>query len=259
LYAWKTQTIQTVKVKDMKRSMPFIFLLGLACLCGCAVAPIKILLLSGSNNHEWQATTPFIEGVYASDGRFTVDVTNRPDTLNARMLAAYQVVVSNWNAFPEQTIVWSQETRQALQDFISKGGGFVCIHAASATHYDWPAYLQLTGGRWGDKTHHGPIHTFQVQVTNPNHPITKGMKDFEIRDELWVDLECDPAAEVLCVAHAAEYADTPDKSEPVALVTQLGKGRGFYLVLGHDTKAMSDTAWQTLLLRGTKWTAKIKN
>jgi type 1 glutamine amidotransferase len=143
-------------------------------------------------------------------------------------------------------------------NFIRKGGGFVCVHAASATHYDWPEYLQITGGRWGDKTHHGPIRPFKVHVNNSKHPITKGIPDFEIKDELWVDLECDPAAEILCVAQAAEYAGTPDKLEPIVLVTHYGKGQGFYLVLGHDTRAMANADWQNLLLRGTQWAAKKK-
>jgi type 1 glutamine amidotransferase len=197
-----------------------------------------------------------MQEIYARNGQFKVDVTNRPDTIHPRMLAAYQVIVSNWNAFPEQTGLWNPEAKQALQDFIRKGGGFVCIHAASATHYDWSAYLQITGGRWGDKTHHGAIHNFKVHISQSEHPITKGMQDFEIRDELWVDMECDPAAKALCVARAEEYTSTPDKSDPVVIVTRYGKGRGVYLVLGHDTQAMSDTDWQTLLLRGTKWAAK---
>ncbi|GHV62380.1 hypothetical protein FACS1894195_4230 [Bacteroidia bacterium] len=217
----------------------------------------KILILSGSNNHDWQATTPFIQQVYARDGQFTVDVTNRPDTIHPRMLAAYQAVVSNWNDFPKQSELWNPTAKQALQDFIHQGGGFVCIHAASATHYDWPAYLQITGGRWGDKTHHGNIHSFNVQISNPTHPITKGMQPFVITDELWEDIECDPDAEIICTARAEEYADNPDKLEPVALVTHYGKGRGFYLVLGHDIPAMSSNHWQTLLLRGTNWVAKM--
>jgi type 1 glutamine amidotransferase len=219
----------------------------------------KILILSGSNNHDWQATTPFIQQIYARNGQFAVDVTHRPDSIHPRMLAAYQAVVSNWNAFPEQSGLWNPAAKQALQDFIRKGGGFVCIHAASATHYDWSAYLQIAGGRWGDKTHHGAIHDFDVQIIHPEHPITKGMQPFTIKDELWVDLECDAAAEILCAARAKEYADQPDKLEPVALVTRYGKGQGFYLVLGHDIHAMSSDHWQTLLLRGTQWISKSLN
>jgi type 1 glutamine amidotransferase len=242
----------------MRKRIGFMFILWAASLCSYAAPPVKVLLLSGNNNHEWQATTPFIGDVYARDGQFKVDITYRPDTITRRMLASYRVVVSNWNAFPEQSGLWNPEAKLALQEFIRKGGGFVCIHAASATHYDWPSYLHITGGRWGAKTHHGAIRRFNVHVSNPNHPVTKGIPDFEIRDELWVDLECDPAAEILCVSQAEEYAGTPGKSEPVVLVTHYGKGRGFYLVLGHDTEAMSNQGWQTLLLRGTKWAAKKK-
>ncbi|GHU60792.1 hypothetical protein FACS1894121_1460 [Bacteroidia bacterium] len=72
----------------------------------------KILILSGSNNHDWQATTPFIQQIYARDGQFTVDVTNRPDTIHPRMLAAYQAVVSNWNDFPKQSELWNPAAKQ---------------------------------------------------------------------------------------------------------------------------------------------------
>jgi type 1 glutamine amidotransferase len=244
----------------MTKNCLLAFILLVTHLCGShAASPVKILILSGSNNHEWQATTPFIQDILNNNSLFTADFTNRPDTISTKMLNAYQVILSNWNAFPEQSGgLWNPEAKSALLNFIRKGGGFVCIHAASATHYDWPEYLQITGGRWGDKTHHGPIRPFKVHINNSKHPITKGMPDFEIKDELWVDLECDPAAEILCVAQAAEYAGTPDKLEPIVLVTHYGKGRGFYLVLGHDTRAMANADWQNLLLRGIRWTAKKK-
>jgi type 1 glutamine amidotransferase len=220
---------------------------------------VRILILSGNNNHDWKTTTPFIQSVFAGDRQFTADVTERPDTLSVGMLKSYQVIVSNWNAFPDQTGLWTEEAKKAVLDFMDNGGGFVCIHAASATHQDWREYLQITGGRWGDKTHHGAMHTFNVHICQPNHPVVKGMKDFDIRDELWVDMECDPNMEVLCTAKAEEYKDLPDKTEPVALVTRYGKGRGFYLVLGHDADVMKNRDWQILLLRGTAWVGGIRS
>ena len=130
----------------------------------------------------------------------------------------------------------------------------MCIHGASATHYDWPPFLKITGGRWGDETYHGPISECRVQIINKEHPITKGLQDFTIRDELWVNLECCPDDEALC----AVQLDGNTKYEPVILITQYGKGRGFYHVLGHDTAAMMNPNWQTLLIRGTKWAAQRK-
>jgi len=227
-------------------------------LSSCIDNPVKILILSGSNNHNWRSTTPLIRDIFISNGNFTVDVTERPDTLNASMLKSYDVILTNWSAWPEKTHLWNDEAKQALIEFINRGGGFVCIHGSSSTHYDWPEYIKITGGRWGENTHHGPIDDFTVQIINREHPITKGLHDFTIRDELWVDIEFNPFAEVLCVAQAEEYKNTHGKLEPVALITRYGKGRGYYLVLGHDTNTMANPDWQVLLIRGTEWAAQRK-
>ncbi len=214
-------------------------------------SPVKVLILSGNNNHDWKSTTPFIKKVLDQNG-FVTYVTEKPDTLNQAMLKHFDAIVSNWNSFPEQNEIWNPDAKQALSDFISGGGGFVCIHGASATHYDWEPFFQFTGGRWGNKTHHGEIADHKVEISNKTHPVTKGMDDFEIRDELWIDLECNASAEALCVV--SNGTNSP-KMEPVVLATHFGKGKGYYLVLGHDTTVMKNPNWQDLLIRGTQWVA----
>ena len=245
------------RIMKHEKHLLFLFFMLLVLTC-CNDHSVKILVLSGSNNHDWQNTTPLIREILARHENFTVDITEKPETINSSMLKSYDVIVSNWNMFPEREQLWNPEAKQALLDFLSRGGGFVCIHGASATHYDWPPYLEITGGRWGEKTSHGPISDHTVQIVRQEHPITKGLRDFTIRDELWVDLECSPNIEVLCVAQAEKYKNTPGKLEPVVLITQYGRGRGYYLALGHDTTAMSHPDWQRLLIRGTEWVSKRK-
>jgi len=240
----------------MKITIKFVSLFLACILNSCRDNSVKILIFSGNNNHDCQNTTPLIREILSCEENFTVDITERPDTINVSMLKLYNVIVSNWNMYPKMDHLWKNETKQSLVDFISRGGGFVCIHGTSATHYDWPPYLEITGGRWGDKTHHGVIDDCTVQVVNQEHPITMGLHDFIIRDELWIDLECCPMAEVLCAVQAEEYKNTPGKLEPVVMITRYGKGRGYYLVLGHDTSVMAHPDWQNLLVRGTEWAAR---
>lgn len=242
----------------MKAKKIFLFLLALLTVCCCSDKPVRILILSGNNNHDWQQTTPLIQKILLRNLYCKIDVTERPDTIHLSMLKPYDAIVSNWNAWPELNGLWNPEAKNALEDFMMQGGGFVCVHSASATHYDWPPYLEMTGGRWGDKTHHGPIDDCTVQIVNKEHPVTKGLQAFTIRDELWVDLECSRSIEVLCAVQAEEYKDTPGKLEPVVIITRYGKGSGFYLALGHDTAAMSNPGWQNLMIRGTQWAAKRK-
>ncbi len=221
-----------------------------------AAPPLKVLLLSGSNNHDWKTTTPALKKIYEASGRFTVDVTDDPSRSDAAMLAKYDVIVSNWSGFPDMNgRQWGERAEKAFLDFVGGGKGFVLFHAASATFHTWPEYQKLAGATWGAATGHGTFHAFKVTVTDTAHPVTRGMKDFYITDELWHRMQAHADRHVLCTAASAKAEGGSGLDEPVVLTTQLGKGRGLNVVLGHDTKTMENVAWQTLMLRGTEWAA----
>jgi len=221
-------------------------------------SPIQVLLISGKNNHEWQKTSPAFRQILEEKGFFKVDITERPDTLKMSDLKKYEVIASNWNAFPESTRQWGEVAEKAILDFVNRGGGFVLFHSASAAHYDWPEYQQMVGATWGKNTRHGQIAPFQVKIQNTKHPVTKGMSNFVITDELWVEMDQQPGIEVLCSAFAPSSNKGRDQDEPVLICRKQGKGRCFYLVLGHDVAAMQNSGWKTLMQRGTEWAAKGK-
>ena len=97
------------------------------------------------------------------------------------------VIASNWSAYPEMAgHQWGEQAERAFVEWIKAGHGFVVFHAAAATSQDWPEFQQLVQLTWGiDKTSHGAYHTLKVTVRDSNHPITRGMRDFWITDELW--------------------------------------------------------------------------
>ncbi len=219
-------------------------------------APLRVLVLTGTNNHDWRQTTPALERIYEESGRFTVDVTEDPSSCDEQILAKYDLVVSNWTNFPDEARAWGTDAEQALLDFVRGGKGFAAFHAASACFPSWPEYQRLIGAGWAQgTTGHGRIHTFAVTVADGDHPITQGLTDFSIRDELWHRMAVDPEARVLCTAFSAEEQGGTGQDEPVALVTGLGRGRCFNLILGHDVAAMETDGWRLLMLRGSEWAA----
>jgi type 1 glutamine amidotransferase len=235
----------------------------LFCL-GDAVAeqgePIAVLILSGRNNHDWRKTTPVLKQMYADSPRFVADVTEDPATCTADVLAKYDVVVSNWCAWPEvDGRQWGPAVEKAFVDFVRSGKGFALFHAASATFHNWPEFQQMVGATWKlGTTGHGPMHTFKVTVKDKSHPVTAGMPDFEIHDELWHRMGTQPNIHVLCEAFSAKDKGGSGLVEPVVICTQFGKGRCFYNVLGHDTTVLKNDVWKTLMLRGTEWAATSK-
>ena len=219
-------------------------------------AKLQVLLLSGKNNHDWRKTTPVLVKIFKDSGRFTVTVTNEPEKLKAADFKKYDVIVSNWTPWPNiRKRYWDAETERAFLDFIRAGRGLVVFHAASTAFATWPEFQQLVGATWGKGTGHGRQHEFEVKIADPKHPVTAGMKNFRIFDELWHRMAAHPDRKVLCTAFSAKDKGGSGKDEPVVIYTQFGKGRGFNLVLGHGTKAMSYPGWQKLMLRGTEWAA----
>lgn len=207
---------------------------------------LRVLILSGQNNHDWQKTTPRLRQILEHSGRFVVEVTNQPQDLTPTAVSGFDVLLSDWNTFGSPSVTnWSRIARLALLDFVRRGGGFALVHAGGSSFYDWPEYQQIAGAWWQmDQTSHGPPHEFLVEPT-PGHPITRGVRPFKTKDELWVKPGVHPEANVIARA----------EGQPIAITTSLGKGRGFALLLGHSHTFMDTRGFQQLLVNGVAWSA----
>ena len=219
---------------------------------------IKVLLLSGKNNHEWQKTTPKIQAILTTSNLFLVTINERPDTLSEESLKPFQLIVSNWNSWPELKCTWPETTKNAILNFVNNGKGMVFVHAAGSTNYDWPEYQKMGGAFWGDSTKHGNIDAFQVKFTDADCPVTKGMASFSTTDELWVNTKITGSQKVLAEAFAPLDNSGSGEMEPVLFCGNSGKGRTFTTLLGHDANAMKNLGFQTILLRGSEWAASGK-
>lgn len=216
---------------------------------------IQILLLSGKNNHEWQKTTPQLQEILIQSNLFSVSITERPDTLSDRSLQSFQLIVSNWNSWPDNNCTWTETTKNAILNFVNNGKGIVFVHAAGSTNYDWPEYQKLGGASWGDSTKHGKVDAFQVKFTDSDCPVTKGLANFMTTDELWVNTRITGTQKVLAEAFAPLDNSGSGEMEPILFCGNSGKGRTYSLLLGHDANAMKNLGFQTLLLRGSEWAA----
>ncbi len=235
-----------------------LFLTSVLAGCGKKVTngKVNILILSGQNNHEWQKTTPLLVRIYEQSALFNISVTEKPDTLSYHDLKDYDVLVSNWNTWPDNELRMSKEWEQDFTKFVRKGGGTVFIHAGASSFYGWNDYHQIGIGRWGKETHHGKPAKGKVTQLDREHPITKGISDFYIIDELWEKAEISGEARALASLTGTDETDGHEIMEKAVFVHETDKGRSFYTILGHDERALLNSGLQTLLLRGTLWAAK---
>lgn len=217
---------------------------------------VPILILSGKNNHDWQKTTPVLEQIFNGAGLFNVSITNRPDTLKYTDYQKFRLIVSNWNSWPDTSTRWDQGREYAFSRYIEEGGGALFLHAGGSSFYGWTDYHSIAIGRWGRNTSHGKIGDALVHFTDRNHPITQGLKDFSITDEIWENTDLDPVATSLGqVQKFTDDGNLEPVKHPVILVNHFGKGRSCYTILGHDEIVLSNPDLQQLLIRAATWTA----
>ncbi len=233
-----------------------LFVMGLMSFVGTgqAVEPVRVLILSGMNNHDWQKTTPCLQKILDPNNGFTVRVTEHPQVFTAKDYAVCDVIVSNWNSWGKDgpDTQWSEPTRKDFLDFINRGGGHVTVHAGGSSFYDWPEYHRIVAS-WGDKTSHGPNHTFSVDIVDPNHALVRGLTSFDIHDELWNQTQFPPNSHVLMTAYSSKEHKGTGKAEPMLCVSNYGQGRCVNLMLGHDIKAMQNPGFIKLLRRSCRW------
>ncbi len=219
------------------------------------VRPARVLLVTGIDypGHHWRETAPALKAILEKDQRLQVQVTEDPGSLSAIDLEAFDAVVlhfMNWES-PSP----GADAREALRRFVDGGKGLVLLHFACGAWQDWPEFGKLVGRVYDPKARpHDPHGTFQVQIADRDHPITQGLSPFDTTDELYTCLKGDAVIRILATARSK--VDQLDY--PMAFVLNYGKGRVFHTVLGHDVRAITNSAVPELLRRGCAWAAGSK-
>jgi type 1 glutamine amidotransferase len=232
---------------------------------------LRVLLLSGRNNHGWRTTTPFLRQLLVDTGRFDVRVVEEPAGLTPATMAVYDLVVSDYCG-PR----WGPSTEQALVDFVRGGKGLVVVHGAAygfsvhevladrhvrtgITEPPWKEFAEMVGGSWPvtpSKQFHGARHSFRVRFVDREHPISKGLGvGFVATDELYHQMTILPSAHVLATAWSDPAMGGTGRDEPVLWVNTFGRGRACFTALGHELAAMQNEGFQAAFLRGAEWAA----
>ncbi|MEA3462475.1 MAG: ThuA domain-containing protein [Bacteroidota bacterium] len=113
-------------------------------------------------------------------------------------------------------------------------------------------YQFMTGGQW--VAHPGGVIDYQVQVTDHEDPVTRGLSDFDMHSEQYY-LHVDPNMKVLATTTFSDkHADWIGGSTmPVVWKKMYGKGRIFYSSLGHVMKDFKVPEALEIMQRGILW------
>lgn len=265
--------------------------LGAGALRAQGAEKIKLLLITGQNNHDWRRTSPMLSSMLTDTGRFDVTVTTTPlpkatpSDWNAWRpdFSQYQALVLDYNGED-----WPAPVKQSFEAYVRGGGGVLNIHAANNPFTGWTAFEEMTGLLWRPKTagpsiyldengkpvtipagegsdaSHGERHDFVVTMRDAEHPIAAGipvrwMHGF---DELY-HAQRGPAKNLHILASA--YSDPAKKGtgrhELVLWWIPYGKGRVVTFLLGHlwegqkELDALRCVGFRTIVQRAAEWAA----
>ncbi|MFM2097211.1 MAG: hypothetical protein RIS70_4335, partial [Planctomycetota bacterium] len=231
--------------------------------------PIRALIFAGNEAHKWhnwEKTTPAIKQLLEADPRLRVDVSFDIEDLGRRDLKSYQLIVQNYCNWHDGKPL-SEPSRKAFVDYLQSGGGLILIHFANGAFHpslpeaqsaDWPEYRKIVRRVWNHQgqgeaqSGHDAFGNFTVQIAEIEHPITGGLKDFEVTDELYFKQDGVEPISPLIKARSK----VTSRDEPLAWTYEYGKGRIFQTLLGHSEKTYESFEASELIRRAAAWVAR---
>ncbi len=188
----------------------------------------------------------------AAEKDFDVHFTEDASIFNDKDLPAFSTVV-----FLNTTgDVLDDSQQSSFERYIQAGGGYVGIHSATDTEYDWPWYGKLAGAYFLDH----PIEPSNVQkgrftVTKKNHWATEGMPDeFEREDEFYSFRDISRDIEVVLTIDDGSFigGSNPD-FHPMSWYQEFDGGRSFYTAMGHTDETFTEPLFLNHLWAGIRY------
>ena len=233
---------------------------------------IRVLIVDGFSNHDWQQSTLLLRGILESAGEFNVDVSSAPLETGSPAweawrphFANYDVVIQTCNENAENGLLqglkvkpnWPEAVKRDFVAYVRKGGGVYIFHAAENAFVGWKEYEQMVGLSWrsadygtairvsdsgemvripageGRATGHG--QRSNVLVTRlGDDPIHAGMPRAWMSPDMEVYYYArGPAKGVHVLAYARDSDPKLGLLWPVEWTTTCGKGRVYISTYGH--------------------------
>ncbi|MGW7730595.1 ThuA domain-containing protein [Streptomyces canus] len=232
---------------------------GAALLLGCVSEPAashsadaeRVLVFSKTAGFRHDSIPDGVAAVkqLGETGGFTVDATEDANAFTPKNLRRYDAVV-----FLSTTgDVLDPAQQRAFEGYIRQGGGYVGIHAAADTEYDWAFYGGLVGAYFQS---HPAIQPATVVAEDRAHPSTSGLPPTWNRTDEWYNYRSNPRdrAHVLASLDESSYTGgTMNGDHPIAWCQDYQGGRAFYTGLGHTKESYADPAFLGHVLGGIRY------
>lgn len=222
-----------------------------------------VLIFSKTNGFRHESIEPGMEAIkkVGKTKGWDVRTTENGAFFNDDYLHRFKVVV-----FLSTTgDILTPEQEKAFEKFVENGGGYVGIHAASDTEYDWAWYDHMLGTHFRDHPLY-PEHTPDAEVITDNrtHPTTQHLPAKWHKVDEWYNFKQSvrgkDSIQVLLSLNEASYpAKWPAKmggDHPISWINTVGQGRVFYTGMGHTNETFTDRYAMPHIVAGIEWAGK---
>jgi len=240
----------------MKKTLNLlVFFLACFPLIGCAAESSKILVFAKTQGFYHTSIPAGMKCIMNScrEQGIEVDTTRDAAVFTIEKLKQYKVVV-----FLNTTgDVLNKEQQEAFTSYIRSGGGFVGVHAATDTEYDWPWYNKLAGAYF---LSHPEQQEAKITVVDKGNPATSMLPDSWVRTDEWYNFK-DLSTDIKVLAWLDETSykgGANGDKHPFIWYHEFEGGRAFYTGVGHREDNYDEPLVQQHLLGAIKWAGKIK-
>ena len=187
-------------------------------------------------------------------GGFAVDATEDPGAFHDGNLSGYRAVVFLLTTGD----VLDGDGQAALEEFVGSGGGWLGVHSASDTEYDWPFYRELVGEYFAG---HPAIQAATVRVEDRAHPATSVLPVVWPRTDEWYNFRANPRAgvHVLATLDEGTYSGgSMGADHPIAWCREVAAGRAIYTAGGHTIQSYAEPLFVAHLAGAVRWAAGLE-
>ena len=215
---------------------------------------IRVLIVTGGHGFEHQ---PFYN-VFDSIPSITYDTLVQPRA-NA-LIASPEVNRYDVLVFYDMFDLISSTQQEAYTSLLKKGASMIFLHHSLVSYQNWPEFIKIVGGQYhtqpvvvnGDtlKANYEHDVNIPVKVEDKTHPVTRGISDFEIFDEVYGDVEILQGVKpLLSTSH-------PKSMHYLAWINHYGNSDVIYIQLGHGPSGYSNPNFRKLIQQAIEWSAK---
>lgn len=235
-----------------KESLLLLAIIGILIFSGCGKRSgnPRVLVFSKTAGFYHQSIPKGVAALQklGADNGFDVDTTTNPDYFVEDSLQQYAAVIFLNTTGP----VLNTPQRIAFERYIQAGGGFVGIHAATDTEYDWRWYTRLVGGQF---LSHPRTQEAKLIVKDKSHASTKHLPDEWVRTDEWYDFKkLNDKVNVLITIDEKSYEGGKlGDYHPMAWYHDYDGGRAFYTEFGHTDESYEEPLLLQHILGGLEY------